>query len=114
MKLLEYEGKALFRSHGITTPKFVLFSKSNDEVAIVYPVILKSQVPSGDRMAKGGIVIVPKAADLDIAIKKLFITRIDGNLPEYLLAEEFILNAEELYVSFSYSSEKRDLQLLEP
>ena len=100
MKLLEYEGKALFRSYGIATPKFALLSKSNEIVAIDYPVILKSQVPSGDRMAKGGIVTVLKAADLDSAIKKLFATRIDGNLPEYLLAEELVVNAEELYVSF--------------
>ncbi len=107
MKLLEHEGKEIFRTRNIATPKFELLDKDAKNISIDYPVILKSQVPTGDRMAKGGIVIVEKAADLSAAVVELFALQIDGNFPEYVLAEELILNAQELYVSFSYSSEHR-------
>jgi succinyl-CoA synthetase beta subunit len=107
MKLREYEGKELLRKYGIATPHSLLIERDISEVSLSYPLILKSQVPSSDRMAKGGIIVVKKAEDLAQNIRALFAHEIDGYLPESVLVEEFIIPRSELYVSFSYSTEHR-------
>lgn len=107
MKLSEHEGKALLRKYGIATPQYELLDRGTEGVSLAYPVVLKSQVPAGDRMAKGGIIIIKKKEDLIENIRALFDHAIDGHLPDSVLAEEFIVSKSELYVSFSYSTEHR-------
>jgi succinyl-CoA synthetase beta subunit len=107
MKLKEFEGKALLQMYGIATPQSELVNKDTEGISLSYPVVLKSQVPAGDRMAKGGIIVVNKAEELRQNIQALFLHAIDGILPEVVLAEEFIEPVKELYVSFSYSTEHR-------
>jgi succinyl-CoA synthetase beta subunit len=107
MKLSEHEGKALLRKYEIATPQHELVNKATESLSLLYPVVLKSQVPSSDRMAKGGIIVVHKAEDLSQNIQALFDHEIDGYLPNAVLAEEFITPVSELYISFSYSTEHR-------
>ena len=87
MKLLEHEGKELFRTHGIATPEFELLSSATSGVTLPYPLVLKSQVAAGDRMKKGGIAIVKDEAELRAILPKLFALVIDGLKPEVILAE---------------------------
>lgn len=107
MKLSEYKGKELLRKYEIATPQYELISREAKGVSLVYPFVLKSQVPASDRMAKGGIIVVNEMKDFLPCVQKLFATSIDGVLPEVLLAEEFIAEKSELYVSLSYSTEFR-------
>ena len=107
MKLLEHEGKALFRTHGIATPEFELLSDVAALPKLSYPMVLKSQVAAGDRMKKGGIIIVKDETELKTELPRLLTLAIDGMKPEVILAEELIDYTDELYVSFSYSSEHR-------
>ena len=107
MKLREHEGKALFRTHGIATPQFELLPNAAALPKLSYPMVLKSQVAASDRMKKGGIVIVKDETELKRELPRLFTLAIDGMKPEVILAEELIAYTDELYVSFSYSSEHR-------
>src|SRR3989344_4290628 len=63
MKLLEYQGKELFEKYGIPVPTRVLVDNPAQELDLKFPVVLKSQVPSGERRKKGGIVIVEEKND---------------------------------------------------
>lgn len=107
MKLCEYEGKALFQKYGITVPRFELIHPDTTQTALEYPLMLKSQVPTSDRKAKGGIVHLKSAEEFVAAKEKLFALPVDGHLPELLLAEETIVFEKEVYVSFSYSTAHR-------
>lgn len=107
MKLFEHQGKELFQKYGIATPKGVLISRGTIELPLSLPFMLKSQVLTGNRKAKGGIVLVEKEEDFETVKSGLFGTAIDGSFPEQLLAEEVIKPQEEFYVSFSYDSQAR-------
>ena len=107
MKLFEYEGKALFRTYGIGTPASVLLTAQKHDLDMAYPLVLKSQVLSGDRKKKGGILIIKDAKDIASAVSTLLNLEIDGVKPQTVLAEELISFQDELYVSISYASEYR-------
>ena len=55
MKLLEVEGKQLFRRAGIRIPHAVLIQSSKDFKKIFAPSIIKAQVLSGKR-GKSGLI----------------------------------------------------------
>ena len=107
MKLLEHEGKELFRAYGILTPKYALLDRQDTPIDLNLPLVLKSQVPSGDRMKKGGIALIENEADLRPCLAQLFSHPIDGAIPVSILIEERIAFAQEIYVSISYSTETR-------
>ncbi|MBI1984863.1 MAG: hypothetical protein HYS60_02000 [Candidatus Wildermuthbacteria bacterium] len=107
MKLLEYQGKELFKKYGIKAPNSVLIGKPSEEVALRFPVVLKSQVPSGARNKKGGIVLVEQKEEFMSQLKNLFQKNIDGVLPEKVLAEEKIDSEKEWYLSISFDTNRR-------
>lgn len=107
MKLLEYQGKELFRKYGIAVPNAVLLDASVEDIPLQFPVVLKSQVPSGDRKKKGGILFAEKKEDALSKIRELFQKAIDGAKPEKILVEEKVDSAEEIYASFSYDTDSR-------
>ncbi len=107
MRLVEHEGKELLRAVGIKTSAYEVVRPGQLNVSLSYPIFLKSQVPASDRKRKGGIVEVIDAASFAAATERLFSTSIDGHLPTELLAEEKVQAKNELYVSFSYTSDAR-------
>jgi succinyl-CoA synthetase beta subunit len=107
MNLTEFEGKELLRSYGVTTPCGERIEPGQYTTAVSFPLVLKSQVPTSDRKAKGGIKIIESLDTFAAGVDALFATAIDGMLPKYLLAEEFIKAEAEIYVSFSYASDFR-------
>lgn len=107
MKLLEYQGKELFQKYGITIPNAVLLHAPDEAVPLQFPVILKSQVPAGDRKKKGGILRVDQRELLQEKLRELFAKPIDGILPEAVLAEEMVPFKQELYLSISYDTDSR-------
>ncbi len=107
MRLTEHEGKALFKTFGIPVPHSELIAPEVAQVSLPFPLMLKSQVLVGDRKKKGGIVNVATGDEFTKKTNELFALPIDGELPKVLLAEEVVAFVEELYVSFSYSSDAR-------
>ncbi|MFZ3043639.1 MAG: ATP citrate lyase citrate-binding domain-containing protein [Minisyncoccia bacterium] len=107
MKLTEYEGRKLFRTYGVVSSREERIEKGQHDCSLSFPIVLKSQVPAGDRKAKGGIRIIASEAELASAIEELFAHPIDGQLPEYLLATEYVTTDTEAYMSFSYSGDSR-------
>ncbi len=107
MKLTEYKGKELFRTYGISTPRSALISGPQESCPLPFPFVLKSQVLAGDRKKKGGIIVVDSDEAYKAAKDVLFALPIDGEVPEYLLAEEFVSAVGEFYISISYTGEAR-------
>lgn len=107
MKLLENEGKALFKKYGISIPKGELVFNHTEKVFLDTPYVLKAQVPSGDRKKVGGIIFVNDKNDFGKSKKELFSLIINNANPRYLLAEQKINFKKEIYVSFSYDTKTR-------
>ncbi|HEY9649992.1 MAG TPA: ATP-grasp domain-containing protein [Coleofasciculaceae cyanobacterium] len=101
MDLLEYQAKELFREIGIP----VLPSQCIDDAAelkrlqIPYPVVLKSQVPTGGRARAGGIKFVENTIDAIAAARTIFNLPIMGRYPQVLLAEARYDAEKELYLA---------------
>lgn len=104
MKLFEYQGKELFKKHGIRVPVGTLLDNVRD-IDLNFPVVLKSQVLSGDRKKKGGIKIVERKEDFLEKLEELFRKEIDGELPKTILVEEKVNFEKEWYLSFSYDTD---------
>ena len=101
MDLLEYQAKELFRAIGIP----VLPSQRIDQPAdlkrleIPYPVVLKSQVPTGGRGRAGGIRFAENTIDAIAAARAIFSLPILGRYPKVLLAESRYDAERELYLA---------------
>jgi succinyl-CoA synthetase beta subunit len=101
MDLLEYQAKELFREIGIP----VLPSQRIDHprdlkgLKIPYPVVLKSQVPTGGRGKAGGIRFVENTIDAIAAARAIFNLSILGRYPQVLLAEARYDAEKELYLA---------------
>ncbi|MCL1472089.1 succinate--CoA ligase subunit beta [Argonema antarcticum] len=101
MDLLEYQAKELFREIGIP----VLPSQRIDSpreikaLKIPYPVVLKSQVPTGGRGRAGGIKFVENTIDAIAAAQTIFHLPIMGQFPEVLLAEARYDAEKEFYLA---------------
>jgi len=98
VKLLEYEAKNLLSLSGIVTPRSSIIHR-NDSPQLTFPVVLKSQVPTGGRGKAGGIRIVNDKDSLQQTINELFELSIKGYRPQTLLAEEKLAIAHEYYLS---------------
>ena len=96
MKLLEYEAKRILADAGILVPRFSIVKLGDNGN---FPLILKSQVPTGGRGKAGGILVIETQAQLNSGIDKLMNLSIKGFQPRALLAEEKISVKKELYLS---------------
>ncbi len=105
MRLLEHEGKALFAKYGIPVPKAVLITEPGTDLSA--PVVLKAQVPSGDRKKHGGIIIANTAAEVKSGLRSLLGKQIQKQPINAVLAEDLVSARKEYYLSYSYSSESR-------
>jgi succinyl-CoA synthetase beta subunit len=111
MKLMEYQGKDLFRRVGIPTPRGVFATSPADvkQFIIENPGswVLKSQVMMGGRGKAGGIKFADDAAQGDALATELIgkhlvsIQNPDGETVKSLLVEEKVKIAHEAYVSIA-------------
>lgn len=107
MNLLEYQGKQLFSHYGITIPRFQFLTPRTTRIKLRPPLVLKSQVPVGNRAVQGGVQIVTTTSQLAPALRRLWKTPIDNQYPSTVLAEEKIAAVAERYVSLSFSTTTR-------
>jgi len=107
MDLLEYQAKQLFREISIPVLPSQKINHPRDikSLSIAYPVVLKSQVPTGGRGRAGGIKFVQNTIDAIAAAQTIFRLPIMGEYPEVLLAEVRYNAAREFYlaVALDYS-----------
>ena len=101
MDLLEYQAKALFREVGIPVLPSQRIDHPRDlkRLQIPYPVVLKSQVPTGGRGKAGGIRFVENTIDAIAAARTIFNLPILGQYPQVLLAEARYDAEREFYLA---------------
>jgi len=111
MKLMEYQGKDLFRRVGIPTPSGVFATTADEVKAYItdHPGswVLKSQVLMGGRGKAGGIKFADDAAQGEALARELIgkvlksIQNPEGEEVKSLLVEEKVAIASEAYVSIA-------------
>jgi succinyl-CoA synthetase beta subunit len=111
MKLMEYQGKELFRRVGITTPRGVFATSAADVKTFITSNpgswVLKSQVMMGGRGKAGGIKFADDAAQGETLARELIgktlksIQNPDGEVVKSLLVEEKVAIESEAYVSIT-------------
>lgn len=101
MDLLEYQAKELFREIGIPVLPSQRIDHPRDlkRLEIPYPVVLKSQVPTGGRGRAGGIRFVENTIDAIAAARAIFNLPILGKYPQVLLAESRYDAEQEFYLA---------------
>ncbi len=101
MDLLEYQAKELFRQIGIPVLPSQRIDRPTDlkYLQIPYPVVLKSQVPTGGRGRAGGIRFVENTIDAIAAARAIFNLPILGKYPKVLLAESRYDTDREFYLA---------------
>ncbi|MCL2926763.1 MAG: succinate--CoA ligase subunit beta [Trichodesmium sp. MAG_R01] len=101
MDLLEYQAKALFSEMGIPVlpSQRIDYPKDLKKLKIPYPVVLKSQVHTGERSSLGGIKFVENTIDAVAAAQTIFNLPIKDEYPAVLLAEAKYNADQELYLA---------------
>ena len=111
MKLLEYQGKELFKYYGITIPNSFLArnieeAKRGSEV-IGFPFVLKSQLTVGGRGKAGAILKCKNEKELVEKFGELINKEVKGEKPKSVLLEEMVDIKREFYLSFFLNRTKR-------
>ena len=111
MRLLEYQGKELFRQYDIPTPKSTLASSLAEarelSSKLEFPIVLKSQVASGGRGKAGAIVKCKTPGEVITNFERLMNKEVKGELPRSILFEQTVNVRKELYISLFLNRGKR-------
>lgn len=101
MDLLEYQAKTLFRDMGIPVLASQRIYRPQDlkGLTIPYPVVLKSQVPTGGREKAGGVKFAENTIDAVAAAQTIFHLPIMGEYPDVVLAEAKYNAEQEFYLA---------------
>lgn len=103
-KLYEYQAKRILSRHGIEIPKGGVADSVESALQIAEglgcKVVVKAQVHSTSRAAKGGIKFANTFEEVAGATFQLLKSRIDGSLCNFVLIEERIEIQKEFYLGF--------------
>jgi succinyl-CoA synthetase beta subunit len=103
MDLLEYQGKQLFRKHGVPTPEGRPATSVEEAVeaaeALGYPVVIKAQVLIGGRGKAGGIKLAKDRGEAEEHSKAILGMDIRGFTVHELYVEKASDIAEEYYAA---------------
>ena len=110
MKLLEYEAKNILKQYNIPVPIGNIFDIKR--LPDFFPVVLKSQVPTGGRGKLGGIKIVNNRENLSETYKTLLDLPIKGYRPRNILAEEVLPIQQEFYLSLTINRDTETIDLI--
>ena len=110
-RLLEYQGKALFRRKGIPVPagKVVRSASEAADVAeeLGFPLAVKAQVHAGGRGKAGAIRFADDQGSLTKAVEELLQQRIHGDAVEEVLIEKKAGVEKELYLAVTADPSRR-------
>lgn len=114
MKLLEHEAKALLQASAIPIPGQLAYLHRDSDVssALYFPIVIKSQVPTGGRGKAGGIRLVHSQAELSTVSKEVFSLPIKGMLPSTLLLEEALVIKKEFYLALMVNRSLSRIELV--
>lgn len=101
MRLLEFEGKEIFRKYGIPTPSGYVISNENDIKEFDGEIVLKAQVLIGGRGKVGGIKVASDVDDAKSLAKKLLRSNIRGFSVRKVLVEEKLKIEREYYLGIT-------------
>jgi len=112
--LYEYQGKELFRRHGIPVSSGRLVTTPADARTAAQelgtPVVVKAQVLTGGRGKAGGIKLAESAADAEAHAKEILGMDIRGHVVTKVWIEKASEIAREYYLSLTFDrSEKKPL-----
>jgi succinyl-CoA synthetase beta subunit len=118
-RLLESQGKALFKRKGIPVPEGRLVQSVGEAKKVVdelgFPVAIKAQVLSGRRGKAGGILFADDEQSLSHAVKGLLGKHIEGSPVEELLIEQKAEVRRELYMAVTADpSTRQPVGILSP
>jgi succinyl-CoA synthetase beta subunit len=103
MKLLEHQGKQLFRDHGIPTPKGAFLESLDDfdqiKAQLSYPAVVKAQVLIGGRGKAGGIQFADNEKEAREQAARIIGMDIRGYTVHSVYIEERLDIAKELYAA---------------
>jgi succinyl-CoA synthetase beta subunit len=117
MDLMEYQGKNLFRKHGIpTTPQgeIATTAEQAEELAAGYgvPVMVKAQVLTGGRGKAGGVKFSPDAAAARSNAENILGLDIKGHLVEKVLIEPASDIKQEYYLSILHDRVSKGYKII--
>ena len=116
MRLLEYEGKELFKAYGIPVPVSQV-ARLPAEVghaikAVGLPAVIKAQVLAGGRGKAGGVVVVKSEEEALAEAARILDLRIGGERPSAVLVERASTHSGEMYLSVSLDRSRRSYALI--
>jgi succinyl-CoA synthetase beta subunit len=100
MRLLEFQAKRLLAEKGISFPKGVLIISHNDLQKVLFPALLKAQVPVGGRGKAGAIKRVEQATEATAVVDNMLASTVKGHPVQAVLAEDPIEVIGEVYVAY--------------
>jgi succinyl-CoA synthetase beta subunit len=110
MRLLEYQGKEVFREHGITVPHGIVAYTAAGAVAaaakIGYPAVIKAQVLAGGRGKAGGVKFARTPAEAEEHAGNILGMTIGGEITESVLITEKTDILQELYAGITIDPER--------
>jgi succinyl-CoA synthetase beta subunit len=111
MKLLEYQGKELFKYYGINVPNSYLAQNIEEakqgSKRIGFPFVLKSQLTVGGRGKAGAILKCKNEKELVEKFDELINKEVKGEKPKTILLEEMADIKREFYLSLFLNRTKR-------
>ena len=111
MRLLEYQGKQLFKAAGIPVPEGHVAQTVDEAVAIMRahpaPSVVKAQVLVGGRGKAGGIKFASTAADVVEPAKAILGMDIKGEIAKRVWIEQRVDIAKELYLSIAVDRQSK-------
>jgi succinyl-CoA synthetase beta subunit len=111
LDLYEYQGKELFRRHGIPVSSGMLVASPTEAWTAAQelgpPVVVKAQVLTGGRGKAGGIKLAGTAADAEARAKEILGMDIRGHVVSKLWIEKASDIAREYYLSLTFDRSAR-------
>jgi succinyl-CoA synthetase beta subunit len=102
LRLYEFEGKEIFKRHGIPVPESYLVKNADDLASVpddFYPAMAKAQALVGGRGKAGGIVKVNDGAEAAREVERIMSTRLRGYEVASVLLEKMEAVENEVYVA---------------
>ncbi len=117
MDLLEYQGKQLFRKHGVSVPEGKPAGTVEQAVAAAeelgYPVVVKAQVQIGGRGKAGGIKLANDRAEAEQHAEAILGMDIRGFTVHEIYVEKASEIDEEYYAAIAFDrSAKKPMAML--
>lgn len=108
MNLYEFEGKELFKKESLPIPTGKIVTSPTEIKDFDFPVVAKAQTLSGKRGKANLIIPCKNPEELKKALKGLLAKRVDGQLIEKVLVEQYLIDKNgEYYFSIAYDTSTR-------